>query len=177
MLISIIAALSKDYVIGQNNDMPWHLPADMRYFVRTTKGHPIIMGRKCFESIGSKPLPRRQNIIITRNPHFQAEGCIVVHSLEKALAVAKEYYPVTVPPSEEEREAEVFIIGGGEIYSQALEKADLLYLTYIDVKVPEGDVFFPAFDPTTWKVIQEEAHQKDEKNPYDYTFVVLERLT
>lgn len=175
MLISIIAALSTDYVIGQNNDMPWQLPADMRYFVRTTKGHPIIMGRKCFESIGSKPLPKRQNIVITRNPNFEAVGCIVVHSLEKALTVAKTYCPETVPPSIEDDEAEVFVIGGGEIYKQALSIADRLYLTHIDVAVPEGDVFFPEFDENNWEVIKKEAHQKDEKNPHDYTFVVLKR--
>ncbi|MFK7798163.1 MAG: dihydrofolate reductase [Aureispira sp.] len=169
MLISIIVGLGHDQVIGKNNDMPWHLSADLRYFAKTTKGHPIIMGRKCYESIG-RPLPKRHNIIITRNKAFQAQGCVVVHSLEDALNEAANYYqnnPTDAP--------EVFVIGGGEIYQQALSTADRLYITYIDVRVEDGDVFFPAFDQNQWLTIKEEAHQKDEKNPYNYTFAVLKR--
>ena len=169
MLISIIVGLGHDHVIGKDNDMPWHLSADLRYFAKTTKGHPIIMGRKCYESIG-RPLPKRKNIIITRNEAFQAEGCTVVHSLKQALEEAANYYTTT-----EASQTEAFVIGGGEIYRQALSLADRLYLTYIDVTVEGGDVFFPTFDETQWKTIQEEAHQKDEKNAYDYKFVVLER--
>lgn len=169
MLISIIVGLGHDQVIGKDNDMPWHLSADLRYFAKTTKGHPIIMGRKCYESIG-RPLPKRHNIIITRNKTFQAQGCVVVHSLEEALKEATSYYqnnPTDTP--------EVFVIGGGEIYSQALPTADRLYITYIEVQVEGGDVFFPAFDQDQWITIKEEAHQKDEKNPYNYTFAVLKR--
>lgn len=169
MLISIIVGLGHDNVIGKDNDMPWHLSADLRYFAKTTKGHPIIMGRKCYESIG-RPLPKRKNIIITRNEAFQAEGCTVVHSLKQALEEASNYSTTTEAP-----QAEAFVIGGGEIYRQALSLADRLYLTYIEVTVEGGDVFFPTFDKTRWKTIQEEAHQKDEKNAYDYKFVVLER--
>lgn len=169
MLISIIVGLGQDQVIGKNNDMPWHLSADLRYFAKTTKGHPIIMGRKCYESIG-RPLPKRHNIIITRNKTFQAQGCVVVHSLEEALQEATNYYqnnPTDAP--------EVFVIGGGEIYQQALSAANRLYITYIDVQVEGGDVFFPAFDQNQWLTIKEEAHQKDEKNPYNYTFAILKR--
>ncbi|MGH1335756.1 MAG: dihydrofolate reductase [Aureispira sp.] len=169
MLISIIVGLGHDQVIGKDNDMPWHLSADLRYFAKTTKGHPIIMGRKCYASIG-RPLPKRKNIIITRNTAFKAEGCAVVHSLEQALKEAAAYYSTS-----DTTEAEVFVIGGGEIYRQALSLADRLYITYIDVKVEGGDVFFPEFDQKQWRTIKEEAHQKDEKNAYDYKFVVLER--
>lgn len=176
MLISIIVGMGQDRVIGKDNDMPWHLSADLKYFAKTTKGHPIIMGRKCYESIG-RPLPKRENIIITRNPNFEAPGCTVVHSLEAALATAQQYYKaVATPLSEEEETAEAFVIGGGEIYRQALDLADKLYLTYIDVRIEDGDVFFPDFEQDQWKITKEEAHQKDEKNPYNYTFVVLERL-
>ncbi len=163
MLLSLIAGLGHDRVIGKDNDMPWHLSADLRYFAKTTKGHPIIMGRKCYASIG-KPLPHRQNIILTRDQTFQAEGCTIVHSLDQALAEAAKT-----------EKNEVFIIGGGEVYRQAMPQAHRLYLTYIDVTVEGGDVFFPEFDDNNWQLIKEEAHSKDEKNAYDYTFVVLER--
>lgn len=169
MLISIIVGLGHNRVIGKNNDMPWHLSADLRYFAKTTKGHPIIMGRKCYESIG-RPLPQRHNIVITRSKTFQAQGCVVVHSLEEALKEASNYYhnnPTDVP--------EVFVIGGGEIYRQSLNIANRLYITYIDIQVEEADVFFPEFDQNHWITIKEEAHQKDEKNPYNYTFAVLKR--
>jgi dihydrofolate reductase len=174
MLISIIVGLGHDRVIGKDNDMPWYLSADLRYFATTTKGHPIIMGRKCYESIG-RPLPKRHNIVITRNPAYQAEGCTVVHSLEQALAEAARYYPISESANDAPTVPEVFVIGGGEIYRQALDRADRLYLTYIDVHVPDGDVFFPQWNPNHWQTLREEAHQKDEKNPYDYRFVVLER--
>lgn len=172
MLISIIVGVGHHHVIGKDNKMPWHLSADLRYFAKTTKGHPIIMGRKCYESIG-RPLPDRQNIIVTRNLSFQEAGCTIVHSLEQALKEAANYYPT---PTKATQLPEVFIIGGGEIYRQAMALADRLYITYIDVDVPEGDVFFPEFDKSQWYTLLEEVHQKDEKNPYNYTFSILERL-
>ena len=163
MRVSTIVGVGKNNVIGKANTIPWHLPADLKYFKRITTGHPIIMGRKCYESIG-RALPNRTNIIVSRNPDFQADNCILVHSVAAGLVVA------------EERDAEeAFIIGGGEIYRRGLPLSSRLYITYIDVEVPDGDVFFPAVDPESWTLMSRTAHTKDDKNPYDYTFEVLER--
>ena len=163
MKVSTIVGMGKNREIGQGNDIPWYLPADLKYFKKITTGHPIIMGRKCFESIG-KPLPNRTNIIVSRNPEFYIEGCILVHSIGAALAVAQE------------KEAdEAFIIGGGEIYKKGLPLSTKIYLTEIDIEVPEADVFFPKINRDYWKETSAIAHQKDAKNPYDYTFRVLER--
>lgn len=165
MRVSTIVGVGKNNVIGRANTIPWHLPADLKYFKRVTTGHPIIMGRRCYESIG-RPLPDRTNIIVSRNPDFQApEECILVHSLGAGLVVAQE-----------RGAEEAFIIGGGEIYQRGLPLSTRLYITYIDVEVPDGDVFFPEIDTNSWALVSEESHQKDAKNPHDYTFVVLERL-
>jgi dihydrofolate reductase len=157
MMISMIVAVAENGVIGKNNDLPWHLPDDLKFFKNTTKGHVILMGRKCFESFG-KPLPHRTNVIITRNTEYKQEGAKVVHSLEDALSVAKE-----------KQETEVFVCGGEEIYRQSMDKADKLYLTRIHAKV-EGDVHFPDFDEDQWELISEEYHSTDEKHVYDFTF-------
>jgi dihydrofolate reductase len=162
MLISAIVATAKNGVIGADNEIPWYLPADFQYFKRTTLDHHIIMGRNCFESIG-RPLPKRTNVIITRNPYYIASGCVVCHNIEEALALAK---------SNGEKEA--FIIGGGEIYAQSLHLCKRLYLTEIDLEV-EGSIFFPKLDSRDWELISEEPHQKDEKNEYDYNFKVYKR--
>lgn len=164
MRVSTIVGVGKNHAIGKSNDIPWHLPADLKYFKKVTTGHPIIMGRKCYESIG-RALPNRTNIIVSRNPDFYAEDCILVHSLGAGLVVAQE-----------RGAEEAFIIGGGEIYRRGLPLSARLYMTYIDVEVPDADVFFPEFDPSHWSIVYEEAHTKDEKNPYDYTFTVLDRL-
>lgn len=164
MRVSTIVGVGKNHAIGQNNDIPWHLPADLKYFKKVTTGHPIIMGRKCYESIG-RALPNRTNIIVSRNPDFYAEDCILVHSLSAGLVVAQE-----------RGAEEAFIIGGGEIYRRGLPLSTRLYITYIDVEVPDADVFFPEFDLSHWNVIHKEAYTKDEKNPYDHTFIVLDRL-
>lgn len=163
MTISTIVGMGNNNEIGKDNDIPWYLPADLKYFKRVTTGNPIIMGRKCFESIG-RPLPNRTNIILSRNPEFYQEGCILVHSLEAALKIA-----------EEKGAEEAFIIGGGEIYKRALPISQKLYLTQIDVDVPEADIFFPQIEEKNWTLISSEAHEKDAKNPYDYTFNVYER--
>ncbi|BDS13690.1 dihydrofolate reductase [Aureispira anguillae] len=163
MRVSTIVGMGNHNEIGKGNDIPWYLPADLKYFKKITSGHPIIMGRKCFESIG-KPLPNRTNIIVSRNPEFHIDGCILVHSIGAALAVAQD-----------KGAEEAFIIGGGEIYKKGLPLSTRLYLTTIDITVKDADVFFPKINMDHWNVISQEAHQKDAKNPYDYTFKVLER--
>jgi dihydrofolate reductase len=163
MTISTIVGTGNNNEIGKGNDIPWYLPADLKYFKKITSGHPIIMGRKCFESIG-RPLPNRTNIIVSRNPEFYIDKCILVHSVAAALSVA-----------EEMGAEEAFIIGGGEIYIQGLPLSSKIYLTNIDINVPGADVFFPQIDMNDWDLISEDTHKKDAKNPYDYTFKVLER--
>ena len=162
MIISIIAAMGNQRTIGINNSLPWKLPADMQWFRKCTMGKPIIMGRTTFESIG-KPLPGRKNVIVSRNPDYQVEGAIVVHSLEQAIDAVQ-------------GEEEVMIIGGSNIYSQALAFANRLYLTEIHSDF-EADSWFPEFDQAQWQQCSREDHRADEKNLYDYSFVVLERLT
>ncbi len=160
MPISIIAAVARNGVIGKNNQMPWYLPNDLKYFKNTTLGHHVIMGRKNYEAEG-KPLPKRENIIVTRQAGYQAVGCAVVHSLEEALKLAR-------------HDPEPFIIGGGNIYRQALPIADKLYLTRIEADI-EGDVYFPKVGYEEWKLVWSENHQADERNKYEHEFQVYER--
>lgn len=162
MKVSIIAAESINHVIGVAGELPWKAPADMRYFMKKTTGHHIIMGRKTYEEGGiNKPLPRRVNIIITRQKDWTSEGCIVVHSLEEALKIAKEG-----------GEKEAFVIGGEQIYRLALEKdiVDKIYLTQIEVEIPDGDAFFPILDGEVWEQTVYDRYSSDEKNPYAYAF-------
>lgn len=165
MIVSLIAALGKNRVIGKSNDLPWHLPDDMKYFMQTTKGHHVIMGRKNYESIPEKfrPLPNRTNIVVTHQKNFHAPGCRVVHTMGAALDIARAA-----------GEPEVFIIGGASIYSAALAQTQRMYLTEID-GAPEGDTFFPEFDPKEWKQISRKHHPKDERHAYGFDFVVYER--
>jgi dihydrofolate reductase len=156
--ISIIAALGKDGVIGKNKELLWRIPDDLKRFKRLTTGHPIIMGRKTHESIG-RPLLERINIVVTRDKNYSAEGCVVTHSLEEALRKA-------VDADKEE----IFVIGGGEIYKQALPRADKLYLTLIEDD-KEGDVFFPDYSMFKNKTLREERDFEGLK----YTWVTLER--
>jgi dihydrofolate reductase len=158
--ISIIAAMAENRVIGVNNTLPWRLPADLRRFRRITTGHHVIMGRRNYESIG-KPLPERHNIVVTRNPDYRAPGCTVTHSLEQALATAW-------------NDAEVFVIGGADIYRQAFDRADRLYLTLVHADI-RGDTYFPEFDTAQWCEISRERHEADGKNPYAYTFLTYDR--
>jgi dihydrofolate reductase len=166
MIISLIAAVSKNKVIGKNNDLPWHLPDDMKYFMQTTKTHHVIMGRKNYESIPEKfrPLPNRSNIVVTRQADYQAPDCIIVHSLEESLQVA-----------ESSQEPEVFIIGGAEIYKQGFPLTQRLYLTEIYADI-EGDTYFPAFDPKEWKEVSRIHHGTDERHLYEFDFVVYEKV-
>ena len=159
-MISLLVAMDRNRLIGKDNDLPWHLPADLAYFKRITMGHPIIMGRKTHQSIG-RVLPGRENIILTRNPDYLAEGCKVIHSIEEIIAMNN--------PSEE-----LFIIGGAEIFKEILPFSDRLYITEID-EAFTGDTFFPEFSTNEWKLISKEIGIKNEKNPYAYSFAVYER--
>ncbi len=163
MLVSAIVAVAKNGVIGKDNQIPWHLPADLAWFKRATLGHYVLMGRNCFQSIG-RPLPKRINVVITRNPFFTADGVLVAHSVAEALTLAYD-----------NGEQEVFIIGGGEIYRQSAHLWDKVYLTEVDIE-PEGDVFFPELPPAEWRETWRETHAPDEKNAYTYTFKILERI-
>lgn len=162
MKISIIAAVSKNNVIGFENQMPWHLPADLKHFKKVTMGKPIIMGRKTFDSIG-KALPGRTNIIITKNPHFKLTepNTMVVHSLDEAIKAAGDA-------------DEVMIIGGANVYAQALPHSNLIYLTRIQQEF-NGDTFFPELDWSKWNEIEREDFTPDEKNPYHYSFITLKQ--
>jgi len=165
MTISMIAAMSKNRVIGKNDDLPWHLPEDFSFFKETTKGRYVLMGRKNFDSLPHKfkPLPNRTNVVITRKTDFSAEGTTTVHSLEDAIAQARKG-----------GESEVFIIGGGEIYRLGLEHADKIYLTEID-GVVEGDTYFPEFDKNIWKETARKHHPADERHQFAFDFVIYEK--
>lgn len=166
MKTSLIVAVSENHVIGKDNDLIWHLPKDMKFFKETTQGHFVIMGRKNLESIPHKyrPLPNRTNVVVTRQTSYEADGCIVVNSIEEALNKAKEAH-----------DTEPFIIGGGEIYRLALENnlVNRIYLTRVH-KNYEGDTFFPVLNED-WKVISSEKHSADEKHSCDYSFEIYEK--
>lgn len=164
MTINAIAAASENNVIGKNNQLPWRLPADLRYFKNTTWGMPLIMGRKTFESVNS-PLPGRVNIVITRSGDWKREGVIVSNSLEKALEFARSLDTL-----------QIFISGGAEIFRQAFGLLDRIYITRIHAEF-EGDAFFPEIPPKNWKLVKADPFEADEKNPYAYTFEVWERKT
>lgn len=165
MIISMIAAMGSNRVIGKDNDIPWHLPDDFKYFKNTTKGHHVIMGRKNWESLphSFQPLPARPNIIITRQEDYQPEGAQVVKSFEEALDIARK-----------NKEPEAFIIGGGEIYRMGLEYADRIYLTEINGAF-DGQVTFPEFDTKIWKEVSREHHPVDERHKYSFDFVVYSK--
>ena len=167
MILSLISAVAKNNVIGGGNTLLWNLPADMKHFREITSGHTVIMGRKTFESIG-RTLPNRRNIVITRDTNYVRDDIEVVNSLEEALRLAsleqgKEF-------EENQDEVEVFIIGGGEIYKQAIEKANKLYITEVHQDF-EGDTLFPTIDENIWQEIKRENHEPDEKNLISYSFV------
>jgi dihydrofolate reductase len=161
--LSIISAMADNRVIGIDNRLPWTLPADMKWFRQHTLGKPIVMGRKTFESFGSKPLPERLNIVITRDTGYVAPGAMVAHSIDEAIAIAGD-----VP--------EIMIIGGASFYEQMLPRARRLYLTLVHINV-EGDAWFPKYDVTEWQEQSRTDHPADEKNPHAMSFVILERKT
>ena len=165
MIISQIVAVAENGVIGKNNQLPWHLPADMKYFRDTTMGHCVIMGRKNYDSIPLKyrPLEGRTNIVVTRQKNFRAEKCIVVNSVEDALSEAKK-----------KNETEVFIIGGADIYKQTIGIAHKLYVTHIN-QTFDGDAFFPKIDSNRWKKMMQTDIQSNEKNKFPFSFCVYEK--
>jgi len=161
MTLSLIVAMDKNRVIGFDGGLPWHLSSDLKYFRDITMGKPIIMGRKTYESIG-RALPGRRNIVVTRNPAFKAPGCDVVVSLEAAVHLVED-----VP--------EVMMIGGASLYLETLPVADQLYLTEVHAEV-EGDTRFPEIEPQHWQEVSRTEFSADEKNEYDYSFVIYDRV-
>mgnify|MGYP006298003909 CR=1 FL=1 len=160
--IAIVVAVGEDRTIGKDGDLPWHLPAELQHFKRTTMGKPIVMGRNTHESIGTA-LPGRTNIVVTSQHDYEADGCVVVHSIEEAIERA-----ATEDPDE------VMIIGGASIYQQVLDRVDRLYLTVVHDTF-DGDVFFPPLDGDDWHVVSSDHHRADDDNPYDYTTLRLAR--
>ena len=162
MKIAMIAAMAKQRVIGKDNQMPWHLPADLQHFKAVTLGKPVLMGRKTFESIG-RPLPGRRNLVVSRTLPVDTKGVEWFSSVELALVAASS-------------SSEVMVIGGGEIYRQCLPLADTLYLTEIELMV-DGDAYFPDYQQTAnWHLVAEQQHQADSTNPYSYRFITLQRI-
>lgn len=166
--ISLIAAVARNGIIGSNKDLPWRIKSEMQYFKRTTIGKPIVMGRKSLESLG-KPLPGRANIVITRNPDFYVEGCIIVPSLQAGLDAARDI-------ALRDGIDEIFIGGGADIYRQTLPLAQKLYLTEVHLE-PEGDTSFPDFDRSAWQETKREFHAALPGETADYTITVLERIS
>ena len=166
MIISLIVAVAENGVIGKNNQLPWHLPTDMKYFRDTTMGHCVIMGRKNYDSIPLKyrPLDGRTNIVVTRQKDFKAEACVVVNSVEGGLSEAKK-----------KNEPEVFIIGGADIFKQTIAIADKIYYTKIFHSF-DGDVFFPEIDESKWKLVSKQDMQPDAKNKFPFSFCVYEKV-
>lgn len=159
MTISIIVATAENNAIGKNNQLLWHMPNDLKHFKEITSGRTIIMGRKTFDSVG-KPLPKRRNIVVTRQD-IEIRGCEVVRSINEGLDLCK-------------GEDEVFIGGGAEIYRQAMDKTDRIYLTIVHHQF-DADTFFPEIDHSLWAEVSRERHEADEKNPYPYSYITLER--
>jgi dihydrofolate reductase len=159
MSISFIFAMDRKRAIGKDNQLPWHLPADLKFFKKMTTGHPILMGRKTYQSIG-KPLPGRRNVIITQDPNFTAEGCEIVHSAREAAA--------------QFQQEELFVIGGSEIFRLFLPQADRMYVTRIEHEFA-ANTYFPEINMQEWLLVSNEQGIQDEKNPYEYYFQLYER--
>jgi len=160
MIVSIVVAIAENYAIGKNNQLLWHMPADLKHFKQITSGHTVIMGRRTYDSVG-KPLPNRRNIIITRQ-NISIPGCEVVKSVDEALGLCA-------------GEEEVFIVGGAEIYKLAMDQSDRIYLTIVHHSF-DADTVFPEIDYMQWKETVREDHQPDEKHKYSYSFITLDRI-
>lgn len=160
-MLAFVVATAENRVIGRDNQLIWHLPADLKHFKQLTQGHPVVMGRRTYESIG-RPLPNRTNIVVTRQTDWQATGCETVHSVPAALERAAQL------------DEEVFVIGGAEIYQQALPAADTIYLTEVHHEF-EGDVLFPELDHAVWREVSRQRHEADDKHAYPFSFVTLKR--
>jgi dihydrofolate reductase len=165
MIVSLIAAVTENNVIGKNNDLPWKLPDDMKYFMETTKGHAVIMGRKNFDSLPPKfkPLKDRFNIVLSRGKEVAFDVC-VVHSIDEAYRQAEKAQPGS----------EVFVIGGEQIFNLAMARADRLYITEIKTNL-EGDTFFPSYDKSEWQEVSRKHHPADDRHAYSFDFVLYER--
>ncbi|MBR5672839.1 MAG: dihydrofolate reductase [Muribaculaceae bacterium] len=159
--IEAIVAVDENWAIGRQGDLLCYLPADMKHFKQVTMGYSIVMGRKTFESFPRRPLPGRQNIVITRNSEWQYPGVTVVHSLDEAIAAAET--------------DTVFIIGGAQVYEQALPRVDVLHLTMIHARWASADAYFPALDMNEWQEVSREHHESDHRNAYEFDFVTLKR--
>lgn len=159
-MVSIIVAIARNGVIGDKNSLLWHIKEDMRFFRTTTSGHAVVMGRKTFESLGSKPLPKRTNIVITRADR-EFDGALTAHSLEEAIAMAA-------------GDEEIFIIGGAQIYAEALRLADRMYITYVDCDY-EGDTSFPEVDYSQWELVASEGHERGEEYEHPFEFRTYDR--
>ncbi len=171
MILSLIAAIGKKNELGINNQLLWNLPSDLKHFRDTTSGHPVIMGRKTFESIG-RPLPNRKNIVITRDASYSAPGIFVAHSLDEALAlVAREQGSKF---EEVDEEVEAFVIGGGQLYLEALPRANRLYLTHVDAEL-SADTYFPEVSCDEWEEISSESHDADTDHAYNYRFAIYKK--
>lgn len=166
-ILSAVVAMSDNSIIGVDNRLPWHLPADLKHFKEITLNHIVLMGRKTYESIG-KPLPKRTNIVLTRDTNFKAPGCIIIHSVLEALQFAEK------KTNETHKSQEVFVIGGTEIYHLLLPYCDRIYLTLIHQHFA-GDTFFPVIQKLDWQEVKRIDCKKDTNNPYDYSFIWLER--
>lgn len=163
MIVSAIVAVAKNQVIGKDNDIPWYLSTDLKFFKKTTLNHHVVMGRKSFQSIG-QPLPKRTNIILTTNPFFIASGCITAHTIEEALNIAFD-----------NGEEEVFIIGGAQVYELALPYLDKLYYTEVEAE-PDGDTFFPEMDWSAWKLLSQKKYPAGERDDFPFTVKVFEKI-
>lgn len=162
MRISLIVAVGRHNEIGKAGKMPWHLPADLKHFKRNTLGKPVLMGRKTLEAIG-RPLPERRNLVLTRDAAFRAAGCETVTSLDAAVQAVSDV-------------SELMVIGGGEVYRLSWERADRVYLTRIQADVESADTFFPELESREWREVSREEHRADGKNPFDYAFLVFDRV-
>lgn len=159
--ISMIVAIAENNAIGKDNQLLWHLPEDMKLFKKITEGHKIIMGKNTYYSLPKRPLPKRINIILTDKPGEQIDDCVMTYSIEDVISIC-------------DTDKENFIIGGGSVYRQFLPIAQTLYITKVHESF-EADIFFPPIDPVIWEVISIENHLKDDKHPYDYSFVTYKR--
>lgn len=162
MIVSQIVAVGRRNEIGKDGKMPWHLPADLKHFKRNTLGKPVLMGRKTLEAIG-RPLPERRNLVLTRDASFKADGCETVTSLEAAMRAVADA-------------PELMVIGGGEVYRLAWARTDRIYLTRIQADVDGADTFFPDLTDGHWRELSREDHRADEKNPFDYSFIIYDRI-
>lgn len=166
MLVSIIVAVSDNFAIGKDNDMPWHLPRDLKHFKEVTSGHTVVMGRNTYLSLPKGALPKRRNIILSST--LKSDDVVpaeVMSTLEEAVSSAKA-----------QGEQELFIMGGGQLYAKTVDIADRMYITHIHSTIKDADTFFPKFDMNEWKIIDKTEFEKDEKNPFDLTFCTYQRI-